>query len=190
MPRTINRFLLLIGFVYLSGCQSPQAAVDFDANADFSSLRTYMWQDGDPLDVGETDLDAALIDRLIRTSVDANLKDKGYELLSDGPVDFWVVYDASVHKEMQVRHNMNTVSYGRGIGQSHWNMPSNLRSVSETDVIVYDEGTVILYMIDPDTTIPLWRSVYQAMVHRSLTTEQRRERIDKAIGLMLDSFPP
>ena len=91
---------------------------------------------------------------------------------------------------MQVRHNMSSVRYGRGTGQSSWNMPSNLRSVSETDVIVYDQGTVILYMIDPETTIPLWRSVYEAMVHRSLTTEQRRERIDKAIGLMLESFPP
>ena len=59
-------------------------------------------------------------------------------------------------------------------------------------VVIYDyeEGTLILDIIDPETSALIWRGYAQAHVDLLSSQEEKTERICQAVRMMLELFPP
>ncbi|MCA8942444.1 MAG: DUF4136 domain-containing protein [Planctomycetes bacterium] len=54
----------------------------------------------------------------------------------------------------------------------------------------FDEGTLVLDVVEPRTRKLLWRGTVQAHIHPDLDTETRRARIRRAMEALLDRLRP
>ena len=63
-------------------------------------------------------------------------------------------------------------------------------TVPETHTYQYDEGTLLLDIVDSMTWKPVWRGSAQAEVNLDADPEKKQERIDEAVRRILERFPP
>ena len=153
-----------------AGCSSISTSTDYDPKADFSRLRTYEWHPGQPS--GPDTLTASRIAR----AVEDGLRARGYTRAAGAPADFQVAYHVWVGQRVEEVPS-SAYSYG-------W------RSGYGTEVRTYDEGTLVLDVIDPVAKTLLWRGTAKSAVDPDRTPEEREAKIREAVQKLLADFPP
>lgn len=116
----------------------------------------------------------------IRFAVDRVLLSKGYTMAGSAAPDFLVGYHATV----QSKTNVTTVNdrYGPGYGAG-WGHGS-------VQVYEYDEGLLILDIVDPVGKKLLWRGSASDVVSQSRSVDARQEQLQEAVTKILENFPP
>jgi hypothetical protein len=177
-----SRLVLLVLSAMALACSGIRVDSDYDPSADFSQLRTWAWLP-DAGKSGDPRLDNALLDSRIRAAVQSELEAKGYALATSGTPDFQVAYHVSVEGKLDV----DTVyhgGYGRaGHRRGGW-------GYGETRVRQYDEGTLLIDVLQPGSGALLWRGSGVATVREERTPEKRTKRINAAVKKILERFPP
>jgi hypothetical protein len=174
-----SRAIILIGVLVLTlcGCSQIRVRSDFDPGADFSQLRTYAWLPG--MDAtNDPRLDTKLLDRRVRESVDRHLAAKGYRKVDTAP-SFHVAYHVYVNRQTQSFHE----PIGP-YGYSWWGARGPVNSYQ------YDEGSLLVDVIDPGTNVLMWRGAATAIIDPRASVKEREERVDKAVASLLEKFPP
>jgi len=77
-------------------CTSPKVGYDYDRSADFSRYHSYAWVSGAQDPTGDRRLDSSLVDARIRTSIERELRAKGYLASPDTSSDFLGAYHAGM----------------------------------------------------------------------------------------------
>lgn len=166
------------------GCSSLQVGYDYDPSVDFSRYRTWYWlpptSDGDPRTSND------LLNARIRNAVEEALAAKGYRRAPTGEGDFGVGYHTAIEGKLDVR-TIDTY-YGYGPGWGHYGGLGGMGT--ETYVDQYDQGTLLLDVVDARTHRLAWRGSASARVVEGLQPEERAARIRKAVDEMLAKFPP
>ena len=80
----------------LTGCSTLEVSQDYDSTADFSTLKTFTWQDINQPETGDIRVDSPLIDQRIRTVITTNLALKGLAYSDVDPPDVRVAYRYTV----------------------------------------------------------------------------------------------
>jgi hypothetical protein len=62
--------------------------------------------------------------------------------------------------------------------------------VTTTYVRQYEEGTLVLDIVNAKSNQLMWRGSAQAEINRQLKPEEREKRLQEAIGKILAQFPP
>lgn len=164
----------------LAGCARVRVATDYDRSANFGALHTYGWRPGPQQGMGDPRFDSSLLDMRVRAAIDRVLVSKGYAKAIPGtPPDFLVGYHAVVRQKTSVQ-TINTW-YGYRVGG--WGWP-------QTTVYDYDEGTLLIDVIDPATMKLLWRGTGTGVVDPQASPEKRERRINDAVEEILAGFPP
>ncbi len=158
--------------LFLAACSSISTNFDYDENADFSRLKTYQWLEGPPQPGFE------LSYRRGRDAVDVGLAAGGYGIVTSDP-DFLV----AIHFGVQDRINVNDWGYGYG---RHGHYVGG-RSV---DVYQYQEGTMVIDVVDAADNELLWRGSATKTLSSSSTTEERAATMKEAVTKLLAGFPP
>jgi len=166
--------------VALAGCSQFTVRSDYDRAASFTGLRTYDWQPGPKRDIGDPRIDSRLLDSSVRNAVDRELATKGYAKASSGTPDFLVDYRA-VEKGKS-----DMVSMPRWYGSAG----VFVTGPSDTYTYHYDEGTLLVDVIDPKTMQPVWRGSATGIIDPTARPEKRDQRINQAIQQILKKFPP
>ena len=172
----------LVLLLAVSACSGVRVTTDYDPAADFSKLRSYAWLDersgvqGDRADV------TSLIDRRVRRAVDTELQRKGLRAVGRGEADALVAYHLGVETRLDVNTIHSGYGYGRGVYRGG--------VATHTTVSEYQEGTLLVDVIEPESKQLIWRGSGQSRLRRSSTPEQREQRIDEAVAQILESFPP
>jgi hypothetical protein len=168
----------------LAGCGQMKVAADYDSSADFAALHTYAWRPGPQRPLGDPRFDGSLIDKRVRAAVDRVLASKGFRAAASGAAaDFFVGYDAVIRQRIG-SHAINGW-YGYGAGRrGAW------RAGPQTVVRDYEEGTLLIDVIDPATMQLLWRGSSSGVVDPHATVEKREQRINDAVEWILADFPP
>jgi hypothetical protein len=156
-----------------------QVRSDFDTAADFSRLRTYHWLQTPPNAPRDPRIDNDLIQSRVRSAVNSELHAKGYAEAGDNP-DFRVTYHIMVRDKWDVQSF--PVDYGYGLGR--WPAAQDVR------VSQYEEGTLILDVIDSSSNELVWRGSAQARIDPNRSPQERTKLINAAVRKMLDRFPP
>lgn len=173
---------LLLGLIVLSmGCApSVTVKLDYDKEANFAALKTFAWL---PIPVNpaagvkEALERNSLMDKRIRRAVEAQLTAKGYHVNVNNP-DFMMTYHIGVEDKIAV------TDWGYGYGWRGWGGPSRV------DVYQYQQGTLILDVIDSRSKQLIWRSFAQGAIDPYAPTEKREQRLNDVVGRMLANFPP
>jgi hypothetical protein len=168
----------LIGLIALSGCAQFKIRSDYDRSANLRALRTYAWRTDPPLPSGDPRFDNSLVDTRVREAIDRVLAEKGYTKASAAP-DFLVGYHAVVRMKTDVAAIDRRYGYsGLGFGGTY------------LDVRTYDEGTLLIDIIDPGAKKLLWRGSATGVVLEKASAEKRHRRINEAVSEILEKFPP
>jgi hypothetical protein len=180
------RALVLTGLVLIlavaAGCSTMRIETDWDTTADFSGLHTYAWLPEPDRSAEPPRVDNTLLARRVHRAVDAELAQRGIAKVDAKDADFLVTYHAAQDSKLDVQ-TVNT-GFGYTVGTWGWGFGT------ETYVRSYDEGTLILDIVDPKTHQLEWRGWAIAEVRPSATPEEREARINEAVHRMLARFPP
>jgi hypothetical protein len=161
-----------------AGCSGITVSTDHDTSADFSALKSWSWYPEEPPPPGSPDISPLVLSR-IRASLEEELKARGYAEATRETADFLVAYRAAVHERIEA---YPTTSVGYGWGPSY--------AVTTTSVYAYDEGTLVVDVIDRKTKNLVWRGIARKAVDRNASAEQRDANIRKAVRALLEEFPP
>lgn len=169
--KTLLAAFFCCSLIFLSGCSTLAVETDYDREIDFSHYKTFRWvvtkDKDDPL------LSNPLVDKRIRSKVNAALASKGFRQSKETP-DFFVAY----HVTSKERVDYRDFDYG------HWSDSYSNRTV---DMRNYTESTVTLDFIDGKSYELAWRG--WAMGPSSGVSESP-ERINQVVNEILERFPP
>ncbi len=179
--RAIRSWILLAAT--LVACETLNVETDYDPSASFPAYKTFAWFPLAQEETGNPRIDNPLIHARLRTAVEDALELKGYVLeLQDAP-DFFVGYHVSLTSKIDV-WTIND-HYGSAY-RGHW---SGARAT--TRVQEYEEGALILDIIDGAEKRLVWRASAQKRLRRdNPTPEESERRIREIVADLLVEFPP
>lgn len=165
--------------VCASSCATVRVQTDYDPAADFTRLRSYAWQPRPPRADADPRISNDLLDARIRSAVDRVLQARGYQVTTDATPDFHVAYIVTIDTRTDI-HTV-PVSYGWG----WWGVMG-----TETYVDRYEQGTLLLDIIDTGSNKLIWRGSAAARVVDDDSPEERTRRVNDAVEKILERFPP
>ena len=175
------RAVLGLGLAMLLACSGIRVHEDYDPAADFSRYRTWYWLPPSPSEARRVDDD--LVEVRVRASVARVLGYRGYLEAPNGEGDFGVGYHAAIEGRVDVRSVDHYYGYGR-----RWGPYAGM--ASEAAVRQYEEGTLILDVVDSRAQSLVWRGSAQARVRENVEPRERAHRIEEAVERILARFPP
>ena len=203
VPRNLSLPFLLAGML-IAGCQSSPVDVfsDYDPAADFASLKTYGWYNEPVIESGKPFKHANdIVDQRIRINIDANLAGKGFTQTGADSADFQINYGVTKEKQMDVR-NYHTYggyapgfNYYGGYGYGRYGRHAGVglaynTGVTETQVTYYEQGTLIVDVINPASDTLVWRGIAKGRIQDKLSAEERDTQIAEIINGIMETFPP
>ncbi|MDX1486904.1 MAG: DUF4136 domain-containing protein [Acidiferrobacterales bacterium] len=180
----LHRSLLLLSFVALGGCSTMQVHSDYDPAASFDGLQTYDWVKTETNPTADPRLSDPLLDKRIRELVEKQLATQGYDRSSTGTADFMVGYHVAVEKKLAVSTMNDYYGYRAGWGWSYG--AGTGRVMPESYVYEYEQGSLIIDIVNPKTRELMWRGSAQAEVNQKRGAEQLAEAVER----ILERFPP
>lgn len=177
------RAVVAVVVVFATACAGPFVRSDFDSGADFGDYRSFAWLEPATADVENPLLDSPLLGRKIERAVLATLAGRGFASTAADDADFLVTYHTSVRE--RVRDSGVNVGLTFGSGYSR-----GLRTIVVGDQFganSYQEGTLMIDIIDAGTDELVWRGWSTANVHPDRYTD---EAVTEAVQAILAKFPP
>ena len=168
----------------LGACSSIEVTTDYDPSVGFAAYRTYAWIPSPQERTGDLRLDSSLLHDRIREAVERHLAAKGYQKTEPGSPDFLVTYHVALKGKLNVS-TMSNYGYGPGYRGARMAGPGTTTYVHE-----YDEGSLLVDIVDPTKRQLVWRGTARAEVPPTSTPEERTAKIDAAVGKILEAFPP
>jgi hypothetical protein len=175
--------------VLVTGCSTMQVATDHNPQADFSALKTYRWVEPPDAPPPDPRIRNDLLEKRIQAIADALLQARGYRRVEEGPVDFLLSWYATLDEKLDVQVVNNYYGYAPGWGWRGRYYPYGGMG-QETYISRYDEGTLILDVMDADTRELIRRGYAVDRVNLTAKPETKDEQLREAIGRMLADFPP
>ena len=157
----------------LAACSTVETSYDFDRSTDFDRLKSYSWLE--PKTDG-ADANPLVRQRVLR-ALEAGFAAKGYARQEAGG-DFQVAVILRSRQRTEVRQSHYGYGYGYGWGGGR------------VDVYEYEEGSIIVDVIDPRADKAIWRGVARSAVPRNPTPEQTDKLVAEAVTKILENFPP
>ena len=172
----------------LAACAGVTVSQDYDPAAlgRFPKYRSFDWFPGGHETVGEGQIDNPFIDERVRGAVSADLVAKGFQKVESQTPDFYVNHHLSVRTRLtstgvNTHYGVGSVGSWGGVGIGMGNSP----------VRQYEEGTLVIDVIDGQTRQLVWRGTgSKALSRGSSTPEESSRDIHEAVTKILQQFPP
>jgi hypothetical protein len=173
---------ILLGVLFLAGCDGIKTSVGFEQAADFTSYQTFSWLDQKNPGIKET------AHQIIMLAVEEELRFKGLEKDYEKP-DLHVVYYADGDEHVRVDTTYYGYAYGPGWygGPYYRNMYVSAVG-SRSTVREYVEGTLIVDLVDTSTNQLVWRGSVTGTVDRNSNAVENLVR--KGLNKVFKKFPP
>lgn len=180
------RWILLAALaVSLTGCSSISYNYDWDQDAQFGAYKTFAWMPDSSIarSAPRSNADAAiknndLLDRRIRRAVEEELIAKGFTK-AEGTGDFMVAYHVGSADKISI------TDWGYGYGGPYWGGYGR-----DIDVYQYQQGTLILDLIDTNAKELVWRGTATKPLDDRPTPESIDRTVNTVVGTLLKRFPP
>lgn len=186
LQHTLRTTLCSAIVLALTAC-APWIKTEFDPQADFSALKTFVWVAPQRQSVESPILDSTLLDSKVQDAVTTALRARGFVPGTPDSADFIVTYHAA--KDVENRSGSWSTSIGIGIGDPWWatRYPWHSRIVFSPATEQYDAAILIIDILDPSDNSLLWRG------WRSKPLQQRYftpEAVQATVTEILAEFPP
>ncbi len=158
-----------IAIAVMPACSSLATSFDYDTAHQFGAPKTYAWIEKQDNSIGM---------RRVRDAVNAELSARGLALAPLEP-DFQIAAHLGSQEKLRV------VDWGYSYpSRGYWHGGRDI------DVYQYEEGSLVLDVIDPDKSELVWRGTASKAVDPSWTPEEREVEVREAVQALLAEFPP
>ncbi len=178
-------FLLLL----VGGCSTLRVSSDFNPTYDFTRLKTYAWLDDGKAVSSDARVNNDLIVERVRSAVESSLAAKGYVKTDAASADFVVSWLGAIDKKLQVEsidHFYSPYGYGALARDPYWNRGRGLRTTTARE---YEEGTIIVDVLDPGQHKLIWRGSGTDRIGSNNSPEKVTRNINEAVSAIMASFP-
>jgi hypothetical protein len=183
--RIVGLTCLLVVF---QGCSTMVVSYDYDPEADFALLKSYGWIPEPRKPTGDPRIDHnTLLEERIEKAVESQLDAKGYVKQASGTPDFWLAYYVTLDRKTAVTMLNSHYGYGPGWG---WGLRYGGYGLPSSYAYEYDEGTLILDVVEPATRRLLWRGYATDEVNLSQGPKADQKQTNEAVRRLLEGFPP
>ena len=179
--------LLLTGVVALAGVK---VRADFDKEYDFTKPKTFGWHpDGagevkmlqqsgdDPVKLNER------FEPVFKDAIATELAKRGLVLATNGKPDI------VIHYYVLIGPNSESQFRGQFVGAvPPWGLPDF--AMTTTSFKVFEQGTVVLDLMDAARKEIVWRGVAETEIQRQRMPAERDARIRAGMADLLKKFPP
>ena len=174
--RIIPAVLILCVVLCAASCSQVMVSYDYDKNMNFSGFKTYGWRDMQRT----VEMNDLVVNR-VQDAVDRELQVKGFRQVPESP-DFFIALHISTQQKLDITDwGYGTGAYwGRGYGYGYGGITSR----------DYQEGTLIIDIIDTAENELVWRGSATGIVDPGLSPEKRTQEINNAVARILEKFPP
>lgn len=180
----LTRSLLPLSLVALGACSTMQVQSDYDPAARFDGLQTYDWVKTEKKPAADLRLSDPLLDKRITDLVESQLAAQGYRRSLAGAPDFMVGYHVALEKKLAVSTMNDYYGYRAGWGWSYG--AGTGRVMPESYVYEYEQGSLIIDIVNTKTRQLMWRGSAQAEVNQ----KKRDQQLAEAVRRILQGFPP
>jgi hypothetical protein len=184
----------LVCLLFITACSNFTVDSDYTPETDFDAFKTYSWYSAKLRDPQSLDLlGGDIFDKRVRYNIDQQLQAKGFVLKTEGEVDFKVNYDVLTEDRQDIR-TYNTYGgmapgfgYHGGYGYGGMNMGMG---TSQTQVVNYKQGQLIIDIILPQDEVLVWRGTAEGRIPKNEKPEKREKGTQQLIAQILSNFPP
>jgi hypothetical protein len=154
------------------------AGADFAPSVDFTQYSSFTWDEPDDRPRGDPRLENnPFFEERLHGAIAIELAEHGIRQRDQGP-GLIVHHHATVRSRVDVYEADERAGYG---GRTY---------VEGTQVVQFDQGTILVDIADGQTREIIWRGWAQFDISRALTDPEIMTRaIDEAIGKMFEDFP-
>jgi len=195
----MKKYLLsFITIAFITGCSSLTLNTDYDKEIDFSSFKTYRWHNNNEYNTASQQYFKVnnLMDQRIRTTIDKQLQTQGYTSENPEKVDFLVNYSVVIEDKTDI-HTYNNYNgyypgfrYGAGYGSYGRSMSMGYSSGSDVQITQYQQGTLIIDIINPETDQLMWRGAADGRLPKSARRKEKDKLVQQYVTKILSDFPP
>ena len=177
-----------IGVVLLVGCTTrPYVETDYQSDYDFAGLHAFKLIETQQ-DTKENLLVSPFTLSHIHAVLEAELA-KRYQKAAGEESDFEVRYHVVLEEKIDPRSYDELYGFGfydprlRGYQSPFFHgVSSGLR--------LYDQGSLIVDVVDTKTQKPIWRGVSAKRLSRGMAPQRQREILSRAVVEVISQFPP
>ncbi len=176
--------VVLVALLGATSAKSQDIRYNFDKNADFSKFRTYKWvtfKDAQKLN--------DLLDKQIRSAVDAELTTKGLTKVDDDSASLFIGYQAGISQEKQFTSYSTDWGYGGGWYHGGWYGPGGTSTTTGQTSTIYI-GQLALDMYDSTSRELVWRGLASKTINAKAKPDKQEKNLRKAVSKLLKSYPP
>jgi hypothetical protein len=189
----MSRWIVAFAIFVLAGCATETIHTDYDCRADFSKLKTFAWVPDMKQESKDPRVDNAVTDARIRSAVEKALIEKGYQRSDAGKANFWVAYQAAIEEKLDSK--MTNYPYTTPLTRdiANGNFAQDLTWAyggSQTFLSQYEEGTLILDIVDPKNKKLMWRGTAKATLAEGRNSEKKEARLNAGVQKIFATFPP
>lgn len=168
------------------GCSAVQVSQDYDTSRTFSGLRTYAWKTVERKKTGDVRRDNPLLHNRIRTAVEQSLAVRGFKKISKDRPDFFVDYQYTIRSKIE----SDDVRTGVGFGVGRSGHFGGIGVSTGTNVNEYDQGMLVIDIIEPGTDTLMWRGIGTRRVSVHSKPEKITQNVHEMVEKILNQFPP
>jgi len=175
---------LVMLFVLVMGCRNLAIHTDFDPTVGFASLQSFAWLEPPEVEGADPFADNTLLRKRLRAAIEIALGARGYRPVEDPEeADFLATYSVIMEEDIRDNGSIGVGGYG---GYRRYGFGGVYSSPS---IRVYQESTLVIDLLDPQSKDLLWRGWGTGIVG---TRDRMRsdERIREGVRRILDRFPP
>jgi len=183
MRQFVHQIGIAAAALCLVACSTVHVSDDHDRSADLSVYRSYAWlPPGRAVkeDLGVTD---DLFDQQVRHAIASEMVARGIAETDAESADCLLRYHASAGERFAVlTYRDGYDARGQvGFAQDPW---------SETQLYAYEEGTLVLDIVDRGTRKVVWQGRALAAIGYDESPQASDARTRQGVADMLDNFPP
>lgn len=178
MTRLISVCGLAALLLFPAGCATVTSGADFSPETRFPEFASYSWGPRDDLPTGDPRLDRnPFFDARVRSAVEWELTTRGLKPVDTAP-DLLIHYHISVQQRLDVYAVDRIAGYGAPAQRT------------DSTVYVYDEGTLIVDLVDARTREVIWRGWARTNIEGVIDHPDRlKQRVDEAVARMFERYP-
>ncbi|SMF40841.1 protein of unknown function [Alteromonadaceae bacterium Bs31] len=181
---TIRRVIIIVFCTgFMLACTSSRTKTDYRTDYDFSRLQSFAILPVDESIYKNPKVSQIEVDR-VGALISRELQ-KRYKNVEKHQADFHIRYFIVVEERMKVdTYNASFGMYRYGYGYSY-----GLHS-PQTSNSYYQQGSIIVDIIDAKTEDVIWRGSTEGRVKNSRTPQQREARVAGYLMELFSLFPP
>lgn len=175
--------IILPALMLVTASLAQDVRYNFAAGQDFSKYKSYAWvrpKGADQLN--------DLADQQLKTTVDAELAQKGLTRTEDTKADLFLAYQVALGQEKQFTSFDSGWGYGPGWGGGWYGGGGGGMSTTTTSTI--HTGQVDVDMYDPALKQLVWRGTVSKTLDPKAKPEKRQKNMQKAFAKLFKKYPP